>query len=103
MNLLEPLLGDKEAYVRQGVLLAMSFILVQVGGRGFHDVLQHNNTMNARVTAFRERQAKKIGEKAEDSIVKFGAIIGQVRRCNVRIQWTCLISRSNGRFGEMAS
>ena len=38
VNLLEPLLGDKEAYVRQGVLLAMSFILVQVSDRPIYEI-----------------------------------------------------------------
>lgn len=64
MALLEPLLNDKESYVRQGVVLALSFILVQ-----------QNEALCPRAPPFRERLAKMLGEKAEDSIVKFGAIL----------------------------
>ncbi|KAI1725319.1 26S proteasome non-ATPase regulatory subunit 1 [Ditylenchus destructor] len=64
--LLEPLLAAKENFVRQGALLALSFVMIQ-----------QNVPTCAKVGDFRETVMKMITEKGEDSITKFGAIIAQ--------------------------
>lgn len=64
IGLLEPLLADKETYVRQGVVIALSFIMVQ-----------QNDVLCPRMSGFRDKLTKIVAEKTEDSIVKFGAVL----------------------------
>ncbi|KRX54434.1 26S proteasome non-ATPase regulatory subunit 1, partial [Trichinella sp. T9] len=62
--LLEPMLDDTVNYVRQGALIAMAMVL-----------MQHNECTAPKVKDFREKLMKIIGDKHEDVISKFGAII----------------------------
>ncbi|KRX90357.1 26S proteasome non-ATPase regulatory subunit 1 [Trichinella pseudospiralis] len=64
--LLEPMLDDTVNYVRQGALIAMAMVL-----------MQHNECTAPKVKDFREKLMKIIGDKHEDVISKFGAIIAQ--------------------------
>lgn len=57
--LLEPLLSAKENFVRQGALIALSFVLIQ----------QTEQTC-PKVADFRKNIMKMITEKGEDSITK---------------------------------
>ncbi|KAI6205171.1 26S proteasome non-ATPase regulatory subunit 1 [Aphelenchoides besseyi] len=63
---LEPLLSAKENFVRQGAVIALSFILIQQTEAGC-----------PKVAEFRKTVTKMIVEKGEDSITKFGAILAQ--------------------------
>lgn len=56
---MEPLLAAKENFVRQGALLALSFVMIQ-----------QNVPTCAKVGDFRETVMKMITEKGEDSITK---------------------------------
>ncbi|VDM38901.1 unnamed protein product [Toxocara canis] len=64
--LLEPLLSAKENFVRQGAVIAMSFILIQ-----------QTDACSPKVNEFRKTLTKMITEKGEDSITKLGAILAQ--------------------------
>ncbi|CCD65306.1 26S proteasome non-ATPase regulatory subunit 1 [Caenorhabditis elegans] len=64
--LIEPMISDKEGFVRKGALLSLALIMCQ----------QTDYTC-PKVNGFRKQLLKKIGEKNEDSLVKFGAIIAQ--------------------------
>ncbi|KAI6191898.1 26S proteasome non-ATPase regulatory subunit 1 [Aphelenchoides bicaudatus] len=64
--ILEPLLSAKENFVRQGAVIALSFILIQQTEAGC-----------PRVADFRKTVTKMIVEKGEDVITKFGAILAQ--------------------------
>uniref|UniRef100_A0A7E4VWK0 RPN2_C domain-containing protein n=2 Tax=Panagrellus redivivus TaxID=6233 RepID=A0A7E4VWK0_PANRE len=64
--LLEPLLSAKENFVRQGALIALSFVHCQ-----------QTEPTCPKVGEFRKLVMKMITEKGEDSITKFGAILGQ--------------------------
>ncbi|CAI5445836.1 unnamed protein product [Caenorhabditis angaria] len=66
ISLLEPMISDKEGFVRNGALLALSLIMCQ-----------QSDYSCPKVNGFRKQLVKKIGEKNEDSLVKFGAIIAQ--------------------------
>ncbi|WKY06338.1 hypothetical protein Q1695_006496 [Nippostrongylus brasiliensis] len=66
ISLLEPLLSAKENYVRQGAVIALSFIYVQQTDVGC-----------PKVGEFRKQLTKMTTEKGEDSMAKFGAIIAQ--------------------------
>lgn len=66
ISLIEPMLQAKENFVRQGALIALSFVLIQ------HTASTCNN-----VVGFRKNIMKMITEKGEDTITKFGAIIAQ--------------------------
>ena len=67
LQLLEPLLQDPAGFVRQGVLIASSLILIQ-----------HNDVTCPRLAAtFRSTYARVVGDKHEDPLVKFGAILAQ--------------------------
>ncbi|KAJ1373020.1 hypothetical protein KIN20_035346 [Parelaphostrongylus tenuis] len=66
ISLLEPLLSAKENYVRQGAVIALSFIYVQQTDVG-----------SLKVGEFRKQLTKMTTEKGEDSMAKFGAIIAQ--------------------------
>ncbi|PIC41822.1 hypothetical protein B9Z55_009110 [Caenorhabditis nigoni] len=66
IGLVEPMISDKEGFVRKGALLSLSLIMCQ----------QTDYTC-PKVNGFRKQLLKKIGEKNEDSLVKFGAIIAQ--------------------------
>uniref|UniRef100_A0A158P7U3 26S proteasome non-ATPase regulatory subunit 1 n=1 Tax=Angiostrongylus cantonensis TaxID=6313 RepID=A0A158P7U3_ANGCA len=66
ISLLEPLLSAKENYVRQGAVVALSFIYVQQTDAGC-----------LKVGEFRKQLTKMTTEKGEDSMAKFGAIIAQ--------------------------
>lgn len=63
---LEPLLQAKENFVRQGALIALSFVLIQ-----------HTSSTCSNVVEFRKTITKTITEKSEDTITKFGAIVAQ--------------------------
>uniref|UniRef100_A0AC35TPB7 26S proteasome non-ATPase regulatory subunit 1 n=1 Tax=Rhabditophanes sp. KR3021 TaxID=114890 RepID=A0AC35TPB7_9BILA len=64
--LLEPLVQAKENYVRQGAMIALSFILVQ-----------QTEATCSKVTEYRKTLAKMTTEKTEDAITRFGAMISQ--------------------------
>ncbi|EGT50975.1 CBN-RPN-2 protein [Caenorhabditis brenneri] len=64
--LIEPMISDKEGFVRKGALLSLALIMCQ----------QTDYTC-PKVNGFRKQLLKKVGEKNEDSLVKFGAIIAQ--------------------------
>ncbi|KAJ3088234.1 proteasome regulatory particle base subunit [Quaeritorhiza haematococci] len=66
LELLEPMTNDPVDYVRQGALIALAMILVQ-----------HNETMSPRVGSTRKLYEKIIGDKHEDAMAKFGAVLGQ--------------------------
>ena len=66
LELLEPLQKDSVDYVRQGALIATSMILVQ-----------HNESMSPKVAPMRFQFEKIIGDKHEDPMAKFGAVLGQ--------------------------
>ncbi|KHJ75700.1 Proteasome/cyclosome repeat protein, partial [Oesophagostomum dentatum] len=66
ISLLEPLLSAKENYVRQGAVIALSFIYVQ-----------QTDISCPKVGEFRKQLTKMTTEKGEDSMAKFGAIIAQ--------------------------
>uniref|UniRef100_A0A914L2N8 26S proteasome regulatory subunit RPN2 C-terminal domain-containing protein n=1 Tax=Meloidogyne incognita TaxID=6306 RepID=A0A914L2N8_MELIC len=63
---LGPLLQAKENFVRQGALIALSFVLIQ-----------HTESTCSNVVEFRKTITKTITEKSEDTITKFGAIVAQ--------------------------
>jgi len=64
--ILEPLLSAKENFVRQGAVIALSFILIQ-----------QTEASCPKVADFRKTVTKMIVEKGEDSITKFGSILAQ--------------------------
>ncbi|VDO29242.1 unnamed protein product [Onchocerca flexuosa] len=64
--LLDPLLSAKENFVRQGAVIALSFILIQ-----------QTDSICPKVNEFRKTLTKMITEKGEDSITKLGAILAQ--------------------------
>ncbi|KAJ3119649.1 proteasome regulatory particle base subunit [Nowakowskiella sp. JEL0407] len=66
LDLLEPMLKDSVDFVRQGALLAKGMVLVQM-----------NETLNPEVGATRKMYEKIVSDKHEDSMTKFGAILGQ--------------------------
>jgi 26S proteasome regulatory subunit N2 len=59
ISLIEPLLQDKENFVRQGALIAMAILMIQ-----------HVEGSCANVVRFRKRLLEIITEKGEDTIVK---------------------------------
>ena len=64
--LLEPMMNDPVNYVRQGALLASALVLVQ-----------HTEFTSSKVKDIRQLYAKVIGDKHEDVMAKFGAILAQ--------------------------
>ena len=66
MNLIEPMTNDPVNYVRQGALIASALILIQ-----------HTELTSSKVKDFRALYAKVIGDKHEDAMAKFGAILAQ--------------------------
>jgi len=63
-NLLQPLMSDATDYVRQGAIIAMGLLYMQTGiGK------------TARVKEFREKLKKVVGDKHEDVMTRFGAIL----------------------------
>merc|ERR1712165_154119 len=64
--LIEPMTNDPVNYVRQGALIASALILIQ-----------HTELTCSKVKEFRTMYAKVIGEKHEDVMAKFGAILAQ--------------------------
>ena len=68
LALIEPMTNDSVNYVRQGALIASALILIQ-----------HTETTSPKhVKAFRAMYSRFIGEKHEDVMAKFGAILAQV-------------------------
>merc|ERR1719204_2002220 len=63
-NLLQPLMSDATDFVRQGAVIAMGLLYMQTSV-GSTD----------RVKAFREKLLKVIGDKHEDVMTRFGAIL----------------------------
>ncbi|MCL4127940.1 UNVERIFIED_CONTAM: hypothetical protein GTU68_019300 [Idotea baltica] len=66
LALLEPLTNDPVNFVRQGALISSALVLIQ----------QTESTC-PKVKDFRQLYSKVIGDKHEDSIAKFGAILAQ--------------------------
>ncbi|KAK2719314.1 26S proteasome non-ATPase regulatory subunit 1-like isoform X2 [Artemia franciscana] len=66
VNLLETLANDPVNYVRQGALIASALVLIQ-----------QTEYTSPKVKDFRQLYAKVIGDKHEDVMAKFGAIIAQ--------------------------
>ena len=66
LDLLEPLSSDPVDFVRQGALIAMGMVLIQ-----------HNEAMSPRSAKVRKMYERVIADKHEDTMAKFGAIIGQ--------------------------
>jgi len=66
LALIEPMTNDSVNYVRQGALIASALILIQ-----------HTETTCPKVKHFRSMYSRYIGEKHEDVMAKFGAILAQ--------------------------
>lgn len=66
LEILDPMLNDTVDYVRQGALIAYAMILVQ-----------HNEVQSPKVTTIRKQFEKIIGDKHEDLMAQFGAVLGQ--------------------------
>ncbi len=66
LGLLEPMINDPVNYVRQGALMASAMILIQ-----------QNDQTCSKAGHFRQLYAKVIGDKHEDAMAKFGAIVAQ--------------------------
>jgi len=66
LNILEPMINDPVNYVRQGALLSSAMILVQ-----------HNEHLCPKLKTFKDLFTKTMGDKHEDVMVKFGAILAQ--------------------------
>ncbi|XP_057471530.1 26S proteasome non-ATPase regulatory subunit 1 homolog A-like [Actinidia eriantha] len=64
ISLLEPLTSDVVDFVRQGALIAMAMVMVQI-----------NEASDSRVGAFRRQLEKIILDKHEDTMSKMGAIL----------------------------
>ncbi|GLU08711.1 hypothetical protein SLE2022_256080 [Rubroshorea leprosula] len=64
ISLLEPLTSDVVDFVRQGALIAMAMVMVQI-----------NEASDTRVGAFRRQLEKIILDKHEDTMSKMGAIL----------------------------
>lgn len=67
--LIEPMTNDPVNYVRQGALVASALILIQ-----------HTEITCPKVKEFRALYAKVIGDKHDDVMAKYGAILAQVRQ-----------------------
>ena len=67
--LIEPMTNDPVNYVRQGALVASALILIQ-----------HTEITCPKVKEFRTLYAKVIGDKHDDVMAKYGAILAQVRQ-----------------------
>lgn len=63
-NLLQPLMSDASDFVRQGAIIAMGLLYMQT-----------SPGKTERVKAFREKLQKVIGDKHEDVMTRFGAIL----------------------------
>uniref|UniRef100_A0A7S1L5P0 26S proteasome regulatory subunit RPN2 C-terminal domain-containing protein n=1 Tax=Alexandrium catenella TaxID=2925 RepID=A0A7S1L5P0_ALECA len=63
-NLLQPLMSDASDFVRQGAIVAMGLLYMQT-----------SPGKTERVKAFREKLQKVIGDKHEDVMTRFGAIL----------------------------
>merc|ERR1719373_1360213 len=63
-NLLQPLMSDPTDFVRQGSVIAMGLLYMQTSAGS-----------SERVKAFREKLLKTIGDKHEDVMTRFGAIL----------------------------
>jgi 26S proteasome regulatory subunit N2 len=66
IELLEPMLKDSTDFVRQGVLIAMSMILIQ-----------QNEQSSPKVSSFRQTLEKVYTNRHEDALAKFGAAMAQ--------------------------
>lgn len=66
VELLEPLVADMSDFVRQAALVALSMIMIQA-----------TEMMDEKVSQIRSLYAKIIADKREDSMTKFGAMLGQ--------------------------
>ncbi|ORX85159.1 26S proteasome regulatory complex, non-ATPase subcomplex, Rpn2/Psmd1 subunit, partial [Basidiobolus meristosporus CBS 931.73] len=66
IELLEPMTKDPVDYVRQGALISLAMILIQ-----------QNEATNPKVTSIRKLFEKIIGDKHEDAMAKFGAVLAQ--------------------------
>ena len=66
LDLLEPMLKDSVDFVRQGVLIAMSMILIQ-----------QTEQSSAKVGSFRQTLDKCFSNRHEDALAKFGAALAQ--------------------------
>nr|CAB3482441.1 unnamed protein product [Digitaria exilis] len=64
ISLLEPLTSDVVDFVRQGALIAMAMVMIQI-----------NESYDSRVGAFRRKLEKIILDKHEDTMSKMGAIL----------------------------
>ncbi|KAK8579416.1 hypothetical protein V6N13_142625 [Hibiscus sabdariffa] len=64
ISLLEPLISDAVDFVRQGALIAMAMVMVQI-----------NEASDSRVGTFRRQLEKIIRDKHEDTMSKMGAIL----------------------------
>jgi len=65
IELLQPMLADSVDYVRQGALLAMSMVLMQ----------SPDHKEDSKLSEHRKHLHKVVGDKHEDAMTKFGAIV----------------------------
>merc|ERR1712048_1087256 len=63
-NLLQPLMSDASDFVRQGAIIAMGMLYMQT-----------SPGKTERVKAFRDKLTKVIGDKHEDVMTRFGAVL----------------------------
>ena len=81
IELLEPMLKDPTDFVRQGVLISLSMIMIQ-----------QNEAMNPKVTKIRETMSKIVSDRHEDAMAKFGCALalgiidGGGRNCTLSLQ-----------------
>ncbi|RKO87809.1 hypothetical protein BDK51DRAFT_1391, partial [Blyttiomyces helicus] len=66
LALLDPMTRDPVDYVRQGALIALAMIL-----------MQQNEVSSPKVASTRKLYETIIGDKHEDVMAKFGAVLGQ--------------------------
>jgi 26S proteasome regulatory subunit N2 len=65
VGLLEPLLSDVSEFVRQGAILGMSLVCQETSGK----------QINGKAQQFREKIQKMVGDKHEDIMCRFGAVL----------------------------
>eukprot|EP00057_Strongylocentrotus_purpuratus_P014673 XP_011669147.1 PREDICTED: 26S proteasome non-ATPase regulatory subunit 1-like [Strongylocentrotus purpuratus] len=84
LSILEPMLNDSVNYVRQGALIASAMVLIQ-----------QNEVTCPKMAHFRSMYSKTIGDKHEDLMAKYGAIIAQgIMDAGGRNVTICLQSRT---------
>ncbi|PVU98155.1 hypothetical protein BB559_001755 [Furculomyces boomerangus] len=86
IDILQPMLKDSVDFVKQGAFIAMSMVL-----------MQYNDAMNPKASAFRASMATAISNKHEEPLSKVGAVMAQgIMDAGGRNSTIQLISKSSG-------